>query len=415
MRTIRPITIEEMDDFITIFANAYPGLSVFGEDKRLQFRKRLARTFREPGVSSFALFEDGEMRGIMRLYDFTMNFLSTRALVGGVGSVAVDLLHKKEKVAADMLRYFLQYYKQKGACLTVLYPFRPDFYRRMGFGYGTKRDLYRVRPSSFPKGPSHANLTFLTGEDREALKACYHRFMSRKNGLIEKFGYEWNELFTNPELHIIGIKRQQKISGYLVYKFVKGHQGHFLNNDILVRELVYDSAEDLLELTYFIHRQADQIDRVLFYTQDEFFHYLLKDPRNDSGNLLPQVYHETNAQGVGIMYRVIDIPRLFSVLKNHNFGNVTCSVKIDLQDSFFPENAGETVINFRNGQASITKNRSFDVEVKLDISEFSSLIVGAINFKTLVEYGLAAVSDFSIVDYLNRLFAAPKPMCFTEF
>ena len=46
----------------------------------------------------FGLFEDGQMRGIMRWYDFTMNFFGAQTLVGGIGGVAVDLLHKKEKV-----------------------------------------------------------------------------------------------------------------------------------------------------------------------------------------------------------------------------------------------------------------------------------------------------------------------------
>jgi predicted acetyltransferase len=415
MRTIRPISEKEMGDFITIFANAYPGIDVSSQELRRRFRSRMMKTSGDPAVNYYALFENEEMRGIMRLYDFTMNFFSSKALVGGVGGLAVDLLHKKEKVAADMLLFFLQHYREKGACLTALYPFRPDFYRRMGFGYGTKRSLYRVRPDSLPKGPGIAHAAYLTEQDLEAVKACYARFMTRKHGLIERLDFVWEELFASPVLKVVGIKRQGQLSGYLIYKFEKGRQGHFLNNDILVREFVYDEADDLLELMRFLHLQADQIDRVIFYTQDEHFHYLLHDPRNDSGNLLPQVYHESNTQGVGIMYRVIDVPRLFNVLKDHNFGNVTCRLKITLDDSFFPENEGSYVVHFQDGRASINHNGLFDVEIQLDVSDFSSLVVGAINFKHLYEYGLASLSDESYVDSIARLFAAPKPICFTEF
>ena len=415
MRTIRPISEKEMADFITISANAYPGIDIFDQEKRRRFRYRMEKTSDDPAVTFFALFEAGEMHGIMRLYDFTMKLLSSRALVGGVGGIAVDLLHKKEKVAADMLRFFLQHYKNKGACLTALYPFRPDFYRRMGFGYGTKRNLYRVRPDSLPKGSGKGQLTFLTGQDREGLQACYNRFLLRKNGLMERLNYVWDEIFTRPVLQIVGIKRQGQISGYLIYQFEKGRQDHFLSNDILVRELVYDSADDLLELMRFLHTQADQIERVIFYTQEEYFHYLLHDPRNDSGNLVPQVYHESNTQGVGIMYRVIDVPRLFNVLEDHNFGHVTCRLKISLDDSFFPENAGSYVVHFQNGRASVTHDKQYDVEIQLDVSEFSSLVVGAISFKHLNEYGLVSLSDKSYVDIIDRLFAAPKPICLTEF
>jgi len=115
------------------------------------------------------------------------------------------------------------------------------------------------------------------------------------------------------------------------------------------------------------------------------------------------------------MYRVIDVPRLFQVLRDHNFGGGTCRLKIVLEDSFFPENAGAYMVNFQNGRASIANSESYDVEIQLDVSEFSSLVVGAINFKALYDFGLATLSDKSYIALLDRLFAAPKPICFTAF
>ncbi len=415
MRVIRPITAEEMEAFTTISANAYPGIDIFGPENRERFQQRLAKGREKSAVSFLALFENGEMRGVMRLYDFTMNLLSTKTLVGGVGGVAVDLLHKKEKIAADMLKFFLEHYEEKGACLTALYPFRPDFYRRMGFGHGTKRSLYRVRPAQLPKGQTKAHIAFLTGQDREAIQACYDRFLDRNNGLMQRFGYVWDEVFRRPNIQVVGVKRQEHVSGYLIYQFQKGKGDHFLSNDMLVRELVYDSAEDLLELMSFLHSQADQIERIDFYTQDEHFHYLMQDPRNDSGNLLAHVYHESNTQGVGIMYRVIDGPRLFGVLENHNFGDVSCQLKIVLEDSFFPQNGGAFVVHFVNGRAAVSNGGPHEVTIKLDVSEFSSLVVGAINFRKLYDYGLASISSKEYVAVVDRLFVADKPICLTEF
>ncbi len=415
MRTVRPVTQSEIDNVFTIFTHAYPGIDVSSLEMQQQWRKRVLQTMRSSKVATYALFEDEEMRGIMRLFDFTMNLLSTRTLVGGVGGVAVDLLHKKEKVAADMLRFFLQHYREKGACLTALYPFRPDFYRRMGFGYGTKRNLYRLRPDSLPKGSGNLRTSFLTADHREAVQACYNRFMSRTHGLMKRLNYVWDDLFASSSLKVVGVTRQGQLTGYLIFKFEKGQAGHFLNNDILVRELVYDSTADLQALLRFLHLQADQIDQVVFYTQDEHFHFLLHDPRNDSGNLIPQVYHETNTQGVGIMYRVIDMPRLFYVLCEHNFGGATCRLKILLEDSFFPQNEGEYLIHFQDGRANMVNDGVSDVEMQLDVAEFSSLILGAISFNSLFDYGLVTLSDAGYVGVLDRLFAAPRPLCFTEF
>lgn len=415
MRSIRPITEHEIDHYMAIFSDAYPGIDISGAVKQQHFYNRLRGLIGESDVSLYALFEDGRVRGIMRLYDFTMNLLSRRVLVGGLGGLAVGLLDKKERVAADMVQFFLDHYRQKGACLTALYPFRPDFYRRMGFGYGTKRNLYRVRPTTLPKGPGRTPLTFLTEKNREAVEACYLRFVDRHHGLMDRPGYRWSELFARSKVKVVGTWRERRLSGYLAFQFEKGRHGHFLSNDLLVHELVYDSAQDLQELMRFLHIQADQIDRIIFYTQDEFFHFLMRDPRNDSNNLLPQVYHETNTQGVGIMYRVIDVNRFFTLLQEHNFAGVTCRLKIHLEDSFYPENAGSYFVHFEEGHASLGHEGVSDVEIKLDVADFSSLVMGAVKLEALHAYGLVNVSDEQFVHKLDQLFAAPKPICFTEF
>jgi predicted acetyltransferase len=127
MRTIREIKEVELDEFVRISAEAYPGIKLNTNEERQRFRERLQQRLAYPDMTLWGLFEAEEMLGIMRLYDFTMKLRSTRTLIGGVGGVAVELRHKKEKVAADMIRFFLRHYREKGACLTALYPFRPDF------------------------------------------------------------------------------------------------------------------------------------------------------------------------------------------------------------------------------------------------------------------------------------------------
>ncbi len=416
MRTIRRINEEELDTFVTISANAYPGMDVFAQAERRRFRGRLAQAAENPHISLFALFDDKHMQGVMRLYDFTMNFLSTNTLVGGVGGVAVDLLHKKEKVAADMMRYFLQHYRHKGACLAALYPFRPDFYHRMGFGFGTKMNSYRFSPDSLPKGLSKRHVVFLTEKDRDAICACYDRFFAGKHGVMMRWQDVWDAMLNSPAIHAIGVKKGSQLSGYMVYKFDKGSHDNFLSNNILIHELVYENPDALRELLAYLQSQADQIEQIILNIQDEDWHHLLQDPRYGSNEMIQDVIaHESNVQGVGIMYRVIDLPRLFEILHEHNFGGVTCRLKIELSDSFLPQNEGGWVVNFVDGKAKLVSDEAFDLAIRLDVSEFSSLVVGAVGFAKLIEYGLASISDSNSVPLVDRLFAAPKPICLTRF
>lgn len=49
------------------------------------------------------------------------------------------------------IRFHPQTCRDEGLALSALYPFRPDFYGRMGYGYGTKKAEYQLRPEAFPR------------------------------------------------------------------------------------------------------------------------------------------------------------------------------------------------------------------------------------------------------------------------
>ncbi len=416
MSEIRRLQASEFDALVEILDNAYPAFRSTQPEEREKKKDRLLEAHNEnPLVDFYGLFREGQLRGVMRLHDFTMNFLGVQMLAGGVGAVAVDLLHKKEHVAKEMIDYFLAHYREEGAALAILYPFRPDFYKRMGFGYGPKMDQYRVTPAAFPKGPSRAHLRTLGAADVAAVLGCYTRYAQRTHGMIERHEREVEKMLENQAHAIIGYEREGRLEGYLVFDFEKGEMS--LHNDIHIRELVYENHAALSELLTYLHTQADQIRHVIFETLDPTFYFLLSDPRNGAPNLIPPVYHESNVQGVGLMFRVIDVPRVFELLQARDFGGQTCRLRLTLTDSFLPENAGSTTVHFERGRATLAEEEAVaDVEVRMDVAEFSSLLVGAVDFEALLLYGLAEISDPAYVQTLQRLFWVERaPVCMTGF
>ena len=121
------------------------------------------------------------------------------------------------------------------------------------------------------------------------------------------------------------------------------------------------------------------------------------------------------------MYRVVDVPRIFDLLGERDFGTPesgaqNCTLKLTVADSFLPENAGSTLLHFEGGTMQCLEGAPHDVEIRLDIAEFSSLLAGTVTFQSLHRYGLADISDPAHVETVNRLFAAErKPMCTTSF
>ncbi|MHA1236993.1 MAG: sterol carrier protein domain-containing protein, partial [Candidatus Hodarchaeales archaeon] len=176
----------------------------------------------------------------------------------------------------------------------------------------------------------------------------------------------------------------------------------------------YENSEVLAELLTYLHSQADQVRNIFFSTQDDYFHYLLQDPRNGEKNIF-LTSQESNLQGLGIMYRIINAQKLFTDLKNHNFGNQTISLRLTLKDSFQQSNNGSFVIKFDQGQSQIqNQSDSVDVEIILDIKYFSSIFIGVVSFKKLYQLGLVAISDEKYLDLVNKLFMTDVPPITTQ-
>lgn len=413
MSDVRKLPDQDIDAFVRIVADAYPGIDLPTEESRRTFAQRLANQPDRP-TQTYGLYRGGQLLGGMLLYDFTMNLRGVQALVGGVGLVAVDILHKKKKVARDLISAFLGHYRERGACMAALYPFRPDFYRQMGFGYGAEMHQYRAKPASLPRQGARERVRLASREDTPLVLDCYTRYFQRTHGMIARRAADIERLFESLATRVVVYSEGGRVLGYAAFQFNKG--ATFLSNAIEVRELVYETRAALAGLLAFLHSQLDQASEVIFNTQDDHFHYLLADPRNGVEHILPHVYHESRVSGIGLMYRVLDTQRLFALLREHSFGGQSCRLKISVRDSFLPANEGALVLHFAEGRPQPADAGDYEVEIQLGVAELSSLVMGVLPFRRLHEYGLAEISDPRHLATVERLFLTDtRPVCMTRF
>lgn len=417
MEQIRLLREGEIKEFVEIVFNAYPGWGSSTPEGRREMEDRLLTAMREDStVKVYGCFREGELRGGMRLNDFRMRLGSGKLDAGGLGLVAVHLMHKKEKVAKEIVKFFIRHYRDRKYPIAMLYPFRPDFYKKMGFGFGTKMNQYSIKPKDLPKGGDKSRVRFALEGDKKLILECYMRMAEKTNGMLDRQESEQNNIFALAQNRLAIYERNGRVEGYIVFMFKKTGQDNALKNDIFIKEFVYENPEALKALLTFLNTQEDQIDRIIINTQAEDFHYMLMDPRNASDNLMTAVYHESNLQGVGIMYRVTDTRLLFASLGQHNFNNQSCRLSFNIRDSFLEENNGSVVVHFTEGRAVISDSNLYDAEVTMDIADFSSLVVGAVSFRTLLSYGIAGISDYNYAGAVDKIFGvSQKPICFTAF
>lgn len=417
MSEIRIVLEDEYPELLRIAAEAYPSMGVTSREAFQKMLERFKAGRRDSSWTPYGVFRDGKLVGIYRNYDFTLNVRGSLISAGGLGMVAVDLTHKKEHVAREIVESFLTHYDKRGDAMTTLWPFRVDFYHKMGFGLGSRRYQYRIHPASLPCG-NKEHVRYLTEVDIPAINACYNRCFEQQNGMIRHSEARWqNRLEFIDKLRFVGCEIDGVLEGYLIYNFkTLERPGSFMDSEMAVVEMFYHTQRALHELLAFLHTQYDQVSRVSIETSEDEFYFLMSNPTMSTGAQMTPNYHESHIAGVGIMYRVMNLERLFALLKKPCFGNDRINVKINLKDSFLPQNNGARVVSFRDGLGQVVNDSVADVAISLDVAEFSSMLMAAVGFRKLHTYGLAQISDPSYVDRIDRLFAYhQKSVCVTGF
>ena len=412
MSEIRILTEAEMPEYARIAFNAYPRFQM-GSTEKVQ--ESLVRISKVDWANVYGVFREGEMVGGMIFYDFTMNFLGIKTLMGGIGFIAVDLVHKKERVARDMLQFFHEHYLEHGGFVTSLYPFRPDFYKRMGYGLSVKASKYRINTFQIPRGKSKEHIRFVKPEDIDALAACYQRVYEKTHGMCARPQTHFERLLAS-KTNVVVYADASGIKGYIIFSFKREEPNeHDSLVDLVAHEIVYENPDVLSELLTFLHDQKDQILCVRFKTQDENLHYLFHDPRQTDLSLFPSFNNDVNTQSTNMMYRILSVRKMFDAFKDRNFNDQSCKLKLAIHDSFLPENDVSMILHFETGKI-VEADETFDVEMSADIADFSAVAIGAVNVRSLYNLGKVKLSDAQFLDVVDSIFRVPaKPICITDF
>jgi len=73
-------------------------------------------------------------------------------------------------------------------------------------------------------------------------------------------------------------------------------------------------------------------------------------------------------------------------------------------------------LHFQEGKVQFEENLKMEIEVEMDVAEFSSMIMGAVNFRSLYDYDLATISNVERIGEVNALFISDqKPVASVYF
>ncbi|MFZ0476179.1 MAG: GNAT family N-acetyltransferase [Halobacillus sp.] len=402
------MTFQKLTDFkafTELCSRCYPGMKLDSEEAKENHSKRQKKLDKEANVQHFALYQNSRLVGGYVEYNHTLNLYSRKIDARGIGMVAVDLPYKKQGFARQIIQAFIKGARNQSIALVQLYPFQPSFYRKMGFGLGPFLHTFHFHPSQLPVFSKSSSLTVLDPADKYEMAACYHRWADQTHGSCEKSLYEFRSLEAD-DYHVVGLKKEGRIDGYMVFQFKQSQGDHMLMNDLHIVEFIACTTEAYQSLLQFLHNQKDQVRSVYFPTFNQQFSYLLENPCHTDDELIFRIYHKISEQGQGLMFRIVDVPLFLENLNHHSFGQESIRIGWKISDSFMDEQHSY-VWEFTEGVPRAT-NQLPDVEIHIGIAEFSSLMMGCVTLDNLLLGGYAEAEPGEYLDQAIALFQNPK-------
>ncbi|QFF99853.1 GNAT family N-acetyltransferase [Psychrobacillus glaciei] len=411
---------QDFEQAASIVALAYPGMNIQTTEEKIKFVERLTVEQEEQnGINYFGNFnETGELLGIYRLNDFECNVNGKFQRVFGIGMVAVHLLHKKEKIAFQLLSHFHQYARQENVALVSLYPFNPSFYRKMGYGYGPMKYEYKIKPDALIANGDKGLVQFLSPNDEEAIVTLYNDYALQNHGMIKR---TWTErrYIKNAATNYVGVVENDELIGALAFTLHPVKDSHFLHQHMVVHEWIWSKPNAYKQLASWLSSQQDQVDRIIFRTNDSSFLYALTNPLNDSNHLIPSLYHEVATAGVGLMYRITNIGLFVHEMnfQNLNRPDEYTRLLLEINDTFLKEQNGlyEFIYNGELWSATKVLDSNERANMKIGIHDLSSWWMGCVSLKDLCKYGEVTINniDSNLLD--GWFMPNTSPICFTSF
>jgi len=411
MDKIKKLSLEEYDEFFRISANAYPGVPYKYDESEKRFKSIQDEI---PTIDFYGLYRDNELLAVLRMHDFSMNLRGARIPIGGLGGVAVDLLHKKERVAKSLVELYEKHFLERDYPMTILYPFRPDFYYKMGYGYGAQIMQFKLDPKALPTGCGKDKLRFLTLDDSDNLDEFLQRFTNTTHGMILKYSREYEGLLKQKACKLIGYFEDEKIKGLMLFTFEKAHKDNMICNDLEIIELMYSDHKVFSAFCQFLRTQADQVRRLIFSTTNPELYHIFSDLSYGEDNMMRPVYHETAHTGIGLMYKITDLGMLIPMLADAKFGLGNLILQIKSEDTLL-EKSYDLTVEFQNGSISLTDKKP-EAVLEGDIAVLSSIFMGTLSLKNAVFYQQATLSDVAYLETLHNIFRTDKQVvCYSSF
>jgi predicted acetyltransferase len=411
-----PIDAMNLSAFVDVVRDAYP---MFVTDK-----DSMVDRFRTVLVGGYpqligAFEADRRLVGTYSHFTFAATILGRGIPATGLGLVATALDRKKAKVALNIVRDFVRRTRRSAAPLSFLYPFRHDFYARMGWGPVGESRQHVLPPDAFPLYSERSLVRQVRDPGWEELDRVHRQAIGRRGSLgLSRHPLRWKgQLAGTPLTFVVDAPSASgatdRSEGYLLARFTKrADLPDLFKYDLEVSEMEWITPRALRALLGFLSSQRDQVVEVILdWPADGHLDAVLLDPARRHTLSLRNHQSPGPQIGLGVMLRLEDPEAAFNL--RPYAGSDSLRLEVATRDPLRDDAAVRFGADLRGAEASA--GRLARATLETDLASLSRLWAGSLRVSEAVELGLAVVTPVAAAETLERLLAVPAPRIVERF
>ncbi|WP_435317980.1 GNAT family N-acetyltransferase [Haloarchaeobius sp. TZWSO28] len=351
-----------------------------------------------------ALYDGDDVLCVCRHYWFETTWRGVDIEMPGLSAVASPPEYRRDGNVRQMLLDSLKEYRERGAPLSALWPFKYSFYRKYGWDTTNHRGELEFDPEVLADVVAdvgdEGRFRKLDGDDWEAVDAVYRELTAGEDLSIDRtedwWRHHWFEGWDS-DPYVYGWEHDGEVAGYVNYK-IESDDG---DKTFAGWELGAVDHEAFLHCLRFIYSHDSQVSSVTLHTgPDPVFLDLVDDPQN-----------VTVRRKTGPMVRVVDVVDALETIPYPS--GIETSLVFDVEDPLADWNDGRFELVVEDGTGTCTSTDAAP-DVTLDIAALSQLVIGYRPLSRLVKTaGIDA--DRPVREDLAALFPPRTVFCRDSF
>ncbi len=401
---------DEIPDIAQLVAHSFVGRSAEFWSEQL----------RDPpqggGIGALLVGEsDSALIAALQLLPLRQWIGGTALPMAGVGTVTVSPTHRQKGIAAALMTHALRAARERGDVASALYPFRFSFYEKLGYGAAGTALQYVVPPDALPASEERERVERLEGshERGEALE-LYRAWLRGQNGQIERSPRMWERSFSANDAGVVGYRNGEGVlEGYALFLYRADLP---VNERYLeVNELVWTSDGARRGLLGWLASLGDQWQRIMLRgLPSHHLGEIIREPVLPRGSAPGWgLWAPSATQLIGPMFRLLDLPAAWRSRRVQAAAELSATFHVT--DNQIPDNSGAWQLRLESGRAELAPGSEGDCEVRLDISTFSRLYIGALKPSVAHTAGLLECDRPDKLQAFDAALALPEPWMFDRF